>query len=689
MDPTLRELIDRSTFHKGSVREVAALLPVDDTELDTLVGETVAKNDILGFLLIITAALDLGRPVDVRHLGMGASMTGDHHRFNNLAWKMQGDIPAALMTAIRRAGIPFEQIASALFLTALWCRENRGGVLPAEFLPHARELARYKDLRKEVRGFLLCVAQIVNDPALNAILKVQFSSEPGDALANTTQKLTDAAFGVCKRPVMDFVIDAPLKLIASGATMRRAVEKLGRNDDCHCGSGKKYKRCCFDKDQERLHLSTSVAGKTHAELREAPETGLTIHRLEKMMRFELEQLDPLKIPETLHVNYLMRAIPFGLHERAVQLFEGAEWNKQTKDGWRFTIFFLMRSEEKELAARMVTVFERHEPAENIRDGIRLLIARDDAAEELRILNTIAMKMFTETDPERLSEHAYDILASRHKALGIHIARSLIPLLPSKKGSSLFDEILHTHDKLNLPADDPYSDILEKRIAEETGDEGKDAAELRTARKKLEAKAAEVRQLKEDIERQRHEVRHREKHRPAENATTNPADEADLRDLRQKLTTLKATLHERAEERTALRRDLEAARDTLEKNRSATAQTPDPANHHEDDEAAHYLPEQPIGNQPLRIIEFPHKFRESIDELPHQVARAALAMAGRLAGGEPAAFTGVVALKALHGVYRQRIGIDHRLLFRLHPDRVQLIALINRRDLDRKIKILRA
>lgn len=27
------------------------------------------------------------------------------------------------------------------------------------------------------------------------------------------------------------------------------MEKLGRNDICHCGSGKKYKRCCLDKDE--------------------------------------------------------------------------------------------------------------------------------------------------------------------------------------------------------------------------------------------------------------------------------------------------------------------------------------------------------------------------------------------------------------------------------------------------------
>lgn len=28
-------------------------------------------------------------------------------------------------------------------------------------------------------------------------------------------------------------------------------DQTGRNDPCHCGSGKKYKHCCFQKDAER------------------------------------------------------------------------------------------------------------------------------------------------------------------------------------------------------------------------------------------------------------------------------------------------------------------------------------------------------------------------------------------------------------------------------------------------------
>ena len=29
---------------------------------------------------------------------------------------------------------------------------------------------------------------------------------------------------------------------------KKKPRKLGRNEPCHCGSGKKYKKCCLDKD---------------------------------------------------------------------------------------------------------------------------------------------------------------------------------------------------------------------------------------------------------------------------------------------------------------------------------------------------------------------------------------------------------------------------------------------------------
>lgn len=34
--------------------------------------------------------------------------------------------------------------------------------------------------------------------------------------------------------------------------------KIGRNDQCHCKSGKKYKKCCLEKDEKRARLKERV-----------------------------------------------------------------------------------------------------------------------------------------------------------------------------------------------------------------------------------------------------------------------------------------------------------------------------------------------------------------------------------------------------------------------------------------------
>jgi tetratricopeptide (TPR) repeat protein len=38
-----------------------------------------------------------------------------------------------------------------------------------------------------------------------------------------------------------------------------AMRKTGRNDPCHCGSGKKYKRCCMARDAEAASASLAAA----------------------------------------------------------------------------------------------------------------------------------------------------------------------------------------------------------------------------------------------------------------------------------------------------------------------------------------------------------------------------------------------------------------------------------------------
>jgi hypothetical protein len=53
---------------------------------------------------------------------------------------------------------------------------------------------------------------------------------------------------------------------------------LGRNDPCHCGSGRKYKKCCLDADHSRSRspARVNIVGEQPDVVRPAPEAELTL-----------------------------------------------------------------------------------------------------------------------------------------------------------------------------------------------------------------------------------------------------------------------------------------------------------------------------------------------------------------------------------------------------------------------------
>lgn len=101
-----------------------------------------------------------------------------------------------------------------------------------------------------------------------------------------------------------------------------------------------------------------------------------------------------------------------------------------------------------------------------------------------------------------------------------------------------------------------------------------------------------------------------------------------------------------------------------------------------DEDEMLLPQDPTSNHPVRLIHFPRKFDEKLNAIPRHIARSTMTALGRIAAGEPAAFLGTVRLKACPEIARQRIGSDYRLLFKLRNETVEVVDLVNRRDLER-------
>ncbi|WP_336765251.1 SEC-C metal-binding domain-containing protein [Paenibacillus sp. USHLN196] len=72
------------------------------------------------------------------------------------------------------------------------------------------------------------------------------------------------------------------------------MSKVGRNDLCPCGSGKKYKKCCLNKEPSAVESILGLIS-TEQPVREAsiqPESKLTLTKLNKMVASELKWEHP-------------------------------------------------------------------------------------------------------------------------------------------------------------------------------------------------------------------------------------------------------------------------------------------------------------------------------------------------------------------------------------------------------------
>jgi len=321
--------------------------------------------------------------------------------------------------------------------------------------------------------------------------------------------------------------------------------------------------------------------------------------------------------------------------------------------------------------------------EDLRFSQRLLLARDEPGKWLRMVEDAVRKALKTESSEDLTDVAFSVACSDAAALGMLLYRGVLPFVTPGEAAQAYEQIvLPIRERLNLPVADPLKEFLDNR--------GVDAdIALREAEAKFAAKRHEVRQLREALEQMQKELAQRE-NTPAPQATAPPAvNQTDpaIQQLQVKIKSLKSDLHQRHNERNELQRRLERMQTRVD-----SLVEPKPAETLAGDETERedelLLPQEAETHHPLRLIEFPRNFRERLSEFPHHVARSAMALLGRLAGGDPSAFKGAKRLKSAEAVVQQRVGIDFRLLFRLLPDRIEVVDLIPRQDLERRIKTMK-
>ena len=580
MNPELRHLIDNSPFHRATMRQIVGLLPPDDAGLDSLMAEIIAANDIMAFMVVTVTATHAGRWMDARHLEQGTKFFPSEQWMGRVAIHMHGDVPVHLLAAVQNTRLEPLIEASALHLAAALTLEQPGKSLPAALIPLARAAARRlkpNSIKKDdinTFSMLRFLAKRTGDPALTALLRQRYSKLTDKKWNGQEAEARSADEGIVadyRKPIEELVHEKPNPAIALGSfTLRRSVPRLGRNEPCHCGSGKKYKHCCYEKDKKRLHESSEVAGMTLQELEASQEEHLTETTLDQAEAYGLTPLDPRKIAPALHRQYLSRLVFCKLLDRAAEAMEILGWSDNFLEAWQAAMLAATEAGRRDIAQRLLRLRQPHGFTEDKLDlAARLLLAADDAARCLQLIEETARQALQTENHQTLQALAQGVSASQFPALGILIYRSVLPLAAPDRAAQWLEQVQMVRDRLNLPLDDPFSDVIDRRLAE-LKDEARDAAAMREAQHRLDGKVQEVQQLKESLVRLQREISRRESKpaapqptpRPA-TAPPAPADEAALRELRGKVEALHEALKERHNERNELRRELQKAQTDLE------------------------------------------------------------------------------------------------------------------------------
>ena len=443
-------LIDRAEevrLSAASIEAVGSELPRSQPEVEALLVEAIEGNFARAFTLLSLAALNEGIVVDAALMVHGVRLLPDPRYVAKLVGRVSGNVAEALVGEVEGRRLSWEREAASLFLAAWWAQERELTHHNVSIARRARILAR-EPLGIESQLLLVAAGEILSDANFDLLMSRMAAAQSPAAAA----MVADALLEYAKQPITWNVDDEDES--AHVSTRRRSVARVGRNDPCPCGSGKKYKRCCIDKDQERLRDSSDIVGVTQAELRRELEDFLTLERINGLRAHELVRLDPKRIDSKLHRAVLNRLNQFWEIE-AVRHFFAAVGVEGLEGHFMDAIDRAIESSNLNEARALLAL---HDAPEERWVGFpfRFLKRGIEEVEALDILNGEASRFID----DGAIDLAIDLLKSPWPYLGILVARGVAPHAPFMDLDTLLGELGRTRDRLDLAALDPIEDTLD-------------------------------------------------------------------------------------------------------------------------------------------------------------------------------------------------------------------------------------
>ncbi len=497
--------------------------------------------------------------------------------------------------------------------------------------------------------------------------------------------------------------ERPHVVIGDGDTVRRPVAKLGRNDTCRCGSGKKYKKCCYEKDQETMKDASAYEGVTRTQLLEKPALVADASYIEDLKPYELKKLIPSRMNDDQLLTAYRRADTFGLRELAMEMLLELKGRAGKEELAAEHMSDLFDSALKAQDVEIVRKLSPHVPEEDryFCEPERLRHELLENADKFRDLEAMCKKAFVGNGDHYLLELSYafeDILP----AMSIVFGRAAIVSEPERQFDNvmLIDAIHERRIALDLePWGDPVEDYWEWIIGKDS--EGASDRDKDEKIKRLEAQLSEAREKSslalKDLQEKEKELAGLEKkmqkvvpitadkkayQRTEPKGLIIEKDEEERRQditaLKQKIETLKGEIRSQQDSRRRLRKELQDANEIISRQNNQKA----PVVELDEKEPEH----PPALPDKVHVPEFTDAFRDSCENLPTALVIKALKAAVGFASRDNAILRQTVAIERMPDHYRIRIGIHHRLIVRQTPGNgLQILEVIRRKELDTWIR----
>lgn len=699
-EPILTELLELSQHlvaSQLSVKKLRQLIDQNSASLniDELIEQLIDDNYHDGAQALATAAGLSGLNVNARCLTSILPLANDVRGLPLLIHLTQSDRETALLDTIESESMSWERTALVLLFLADNCQDNP----PGRLLAAMRTLAR-QPLGPEAGTLLGLAARLINDPEVNKVAArhLKMMSFLGEAPLKHQ-------LDIVRQPSINDLPERDPAAVIAGRTVVREGVKVGRNEPCPCGSGKKYKKCCMGKAQPASVLANSASA---GELASQDSLGwkMTQRQFSQMRIQELCRQDLPTLPTGFLVIALTKFCQYNHWDHARRVLNELSARddlpgSNLMDDYRHELIYeALKARQIDCAREQIELLER--PGEM--DGhLRLEIKLHDPDQNtLQELEDYALLQLRRQDSIASVDLAYTLLAT-FPALGIFFARGALSSKCLLDSEMLLENIEEARDILQLPAGDEGQELFDRiseqgvdeyllRHAEQAANQAQQSAvretetvreQYRVSRQRINDlettlldKESHLKELLKRLDQSTSKVR-------AETVKAR-SDSPDPGVLRGKIAELKALLDLGNKERLKLRRQLLEATNRMVETRESDTQRV-----FEDVEPLESL-DIPDSKQVTRIRRFPvfsRSARKSMRKIPVQVADAAMQAVAELTSAGAAGWSSVKCLKGAPGIFSQRIGIHYRLLFSLDSTSDELIVqeLIHRRELEKTVR----